>query len=239
MRTIITVILLCGIISITSCRKNPPETKTHKGKFRIFKSCGVPLANKPIRLYLTAEGYKFKQIAEVWTDSLGYAEVEHYYTNQGVITMDIYLSTVSGAKSRVFDYGFNWYQYKEYEMEVVVFGNGAQIPIQINDYSNFSSSDTIFYKVLNNIGDTSDIKLRYKIGPFNSKFIDTLSFPSCAFPAINNMSSFIEILEDGPMYNSLAFGIGYNQFLKWDSLQNTVWFQQSGCGVIDTILLDK
>ncbi len=231
--------MLFGIISITSCRKNPPDTKTHKGKFRIFKSCGVPLVNKPIRLLLSADGYKFKQIAEVWTDSLGYAEVEHYYTNQGVISMDIYLSTVSGSKSRVFDYGFNWYQYKEYEMEIVVFGNGAQIPIQVSNYSSYTSADTLFYKVLNNIGDTSDLKLHYKIGPFNSKFIDTLTFPTCAFPAINSISPFIEILENGPMNNSVAFGKGYNQFLNWDSLQNIVSFQQSGCGIIDTILIDK
>ena len=235
MKNIILFASLLVLINITSCRKNPPNIKTHKGKFKIYKSCGVPLANKPIRLLLSAVGYKYKQIAEVWTDSLGNAEIEHYFTNHGVITLEVYLSTVSGSKSRLFDYGFNWYQYKEYNMDLVVFGNGSQIPVKLNDYANYTSSDTIFYKVLNNIGDTSDLKLRYKVGPFLSPFIDTLTFPSCSFPAINSMSSFIEILEDGPMDNTIVYGKGYTDFLNWETLVHITSFQQSGCGVIDTI----
>ena len=239
MRTILTVVLLCGIISITSCRKNPPETKTHKGRFRIFKSCGVPLANKPIRLYLSAEGYKFKQIAEVWTDSLGYAEVEHYYTNQGDITLDIYLSTVSGTKSRVFDYSFNWYQYKEYEMEVVVFANGSQIPIQLNDYNSYTSTDTIHYKVLANKGDTSDIRWRYKVGPFQSSFIDTLTFPNYGLSTVLNSSSYLYFFEMPVQFNTIIYGNSIEECLDYQNTGKYFNFQQPGCGVVDTILFDK
>jgi hypothetical protein len=239
MRIIISIIILCCIITITSCRKNPPDTKTHKGKFRIFKSCGVPLANKPIRLLLSADGYKYKQIAEVWTDSLGYAEIEHYYTNQGVITMDVYLSTVSGTRSRIGDYGFNWYQYKEYEMEVVVFANGSQIPIQLNNYSSYSPNDTIHYKILGYGGDSSATKWRYKVGPFQSPFIDTLTFPNYGLPAVLNSSNFIEFLEMPVQFNTVIYGKSIEECLDYQNTGKYFHFHQPGCGIVDTILFDK
>ena len=239
MKTIITVILLCGIISITSCRKNPPSNKTHKAKFKVFKSCGEPLANKPIRLYLSTSTYKFKQIAEVWTDSLGNVEVEHAYSPLATVTLQVYLSTVSGASSKPFEYTLSDFTQEEYFIDFVVFGNGSQIPIQLNNFSTYTMSDTIHYKVLSNIGDTADIRWRHKIGPFSNTFIDTLSFPNCAFAYILNKSPHILTSSLQVQTNTIIYGKSIEECLNYQNTGKYFHFNQAGCGVIDTILLDK
>ncbi|QLH47590.1 MAG: hypothetical protein HWD58_19420 [Bacteroidota bacterium] len=124
-------------------------------------------------------------------------------------------------------------------MEVVVFANGSQVPIQLSNYSSYTSNDTIHYKVLINKGDTSDIRWRYKVGPFQSPFIDTLTFPNYQLPTVLNSSSYLQFLEMPVNFNTIIYGKSVEECHDYQNTGKYFNFNQAGCGIVDTILFDK
>lgn len=230
------IVLFICIAFIYACKKPTVNEGRYTGHFQIYKSCGVPLANRPVYLYLSHGNTKFELVAEKWTDSLGRVDIEHYYTSMGTLTLKVVTSTITGTKYTICDYMFN-YLNKEYSMEFTTYAGGSQIPVQLNNYASYTNSDTVFYRVLGNIGDTNDVKLRYKIGSFSSPFIDTLTFPNCSFPYIMSKSDFVEVSENSVQQNLLIWGKGYNEYLNYEALNHLTTFQQPGCGFVDTAII--
>ena len=229
-KLILSVFFLVTMLS--SCKD-----KINKGdatlNLQVYNSCNEPYKSIDVKLYKeNMSGGLGDLIAQKNTDNNGFVSITHSGGAAAVYNLkvnDILVSTYNG-------YLYN----TTYYMNVCSQGNAAIIPVELTDYASYTSQDTLYYRVTDWSGtnNANDLLLRHKVGPFNNQFIDTLTFPSCASPAVLSYSKDkITIMPIADEHNFLAWGKGYNAYHMMDSLQTSVKFKLVGCGVVDTILL--